>query len=143
MSDMLAIGQTGVRAYARALDLVADNVANAVTPGHVRRTADLSPVNAGGGGGLLNQLGPPVAHLLGGESIEPVMAQEALQLGQPALGIEHRFGCGIPEVLPAGEGVAELHRGPGRLGKHQRLHGPAGLDFGLLLAQRCGSAGHP
>ena len=53
MSDMLAIGQTGVRAYARALDLVADNVANAVTPGHVRRTADLSPVNAGGGGGLL------------------------------------------------------------------------------------------
>jgi flagellar hook-associated protein 1 FlgK len=53
MSDMLAIGQSGVRAYARALDLVADNVANAATPGHVRRTATLSPVNAGGGKGPL------------------------------------------------------------------------------------------
>lgn len=43
MSDMLSIAQSGVRAYARALDVVADNVANAGTPGHVRRTANLTP----------------------------------------------------------------------------------------------------
>jgi flagellar hook-associated protein 1 FlgK len=53
MSDMLAIGQSGVRAYARALDTLADNVANAATPGHVRRTAVLSPANQGGGKGPL------------------------------------------------------------------------------------------
>lgn len=53
MSDMLYIAQSGVRAYARALDVVADNVANAATPGHVRRTATLSPAMAGGASGPL------------------------------------------------------------------------------------------
>lgn len=52
MTDMLSIGQTGVRTYARALELVADNVANASTPGHVRRTAQLSPAGSGAPGGL-------------------------------------------------------------------------------------------
>lgn len=42
MSDLLAIGASGVRAYARALDAVADNVANAANPGHVRRTVTLA-----------------------------------------------------------------------------------------------------
>ncbi|MFN7398342.1 MAG: flagellar hook-associated protein FlgK [Sandaracinobacter sp.] len=54
MSDMLSIGQTGVRAYARALDALADNVANATTPGHVRRTVELSPANRGGSRGPLD-----------------------------------------------------------------------------------------
>jgi flagellar hook-associated protein 1 FlgK len=54
MSDMLSIGQTGVRAYSRALDTLADNVANAATPGHVRRTAELSPANRGGSRGPLD-----------------------------------------------------------------------------------------
>lgn len=54
MSDMLSIGKTGVRAYARALDTLADNVANAATPGHVRRTAELSPANRGGSRGPLD-----------------------------------------------------------------------------------------
>lgn len=49
MSDLLSIAQSGVRAYARALDVVADNVANAATPGHVRRTSTLSPATMGGG----------------------------------------------------------------------------------------------
>lgn len=53
MSDMLSIGQTGIRAYARALDTLADNVANANTPGHVRRSAELSPANRGGSRGPL------------------------------------------------------------------------------------------
>lgn len=53
MTDMLFIGQTGVQAYARALELVADNVANAATPGHVRRTATFSPTGSAAGAGLL------------------------------------------------------------------------------------------
>jgi flagellar hook-associated protein 1 FlgK len=54
MSDMLSIGQSGVRAYSHALDTLADNVANASTPGHVRRTAELSPANQGGSRGPLD-----------------------------------------------------------------------------------------
>lgn len=46
MSDLLAIASSGVRAYARALEAVADNVANAATPGHVRRTVALTPAGA-------------------------------------------------------------------------------------------------
>lgn len=49
MSDLLSIAQSGVRAYAKALDVVADNVANAATPGHVRRTTTLSPAIMSGG----------------------------------------------------------------------------------------------
>ncbi len=49
MSDLLSIAQSGVRAYAKALDVVADNVANAATPGHVRRTTTLSPAILSGG----------------------------------------------------------------------------------------------
>ncbi len=49
MSDILAIANSGVRAYARALEVVADNVANAGTPGHVRRTSTLSPAIVEGG----------------------------------------------------------------------------------------------
>ncbi|TPE59006.1 hypothetical protein FJQ54_14480 [Sandaracinobacter neustonicus] len=52
MSDMLFIGQSGVRAYTRAMELVADNVANASTPGHVRRTAQFSPAGNGGKSGV-------------------------------------------------------------------------------------------
>ena len=43
MSDLLAIARSGVRTYARALEVVADNVANAGTPGHVRRLSVLKP----------------------------------------------------------------------------------------------------
>ncbi len=48
MSDLLSIALTGVQTYTRALDVVADNVANAATPGHARRTTSLSPAMAGG-----------------------------------------------------------------------------------------------
>lgn len=43
MSDLLAIARSGVSTYARALEVVADNVANAGTPGHVRRLSVLRP----------------------------------------------------------------------------------------------------
>lgn len=48
MSDLLAIAQSGVRTYTRALETVADNVANASTPGHVRRTSILAPAVVSG-----------------------------------------------------------------------------------------------
>lgn len=43
MSDLLSIARSGVTAYARALEVVADNVANAGTAGHVRRLSTISP----------------------------------------------------------------------------------------------------
>lgn len=52
MSDMLQIAQSGALAYSRALDVVADNVANANTPGYVRRTVSLSPAPSSGNGPL-------------------------------------------------------------------------------------------
>lgn len=54
MTDLLSIAQSGVRAYARALDVVADNVANAATPGHVRRTATLASAAPGGASGPID-----------------------------------------------------------------------------------------
>ena len=44
MSDMLAIGASGLRAYQTALTTVSDNIANASTPGYVRRTATIAEV---------------------------------------------------------------------------------------------------
>lgn len=48
MTDLLALGASGVRAYQTALSVVGDNVANAETPGYVRRSVLL---NAGPGVG--------------------------------------------------------------------------------------------
>lgn len=47
MSDLLSIALTGVKTYSKSLDVVADNVANAATPGHVRRTTTLAPAQVG------------------------------------------------------------------------------------------------
>jgi flagellar hook-associated protein 1 FlgK len=41
MTDLLALGASGVRAYQSALSVVGDNVANADTPGYVRRNVVL------------------------------------------------------------------------------------------------------
>jgi flagellar hook-associated protein 1 len=41
MTDLLSIGSSGLRAYARALATVSDNVANAQTPGYARRSIHL------------------------------------------------------------------------------------------------------
>lgn len=48
MSDMLSIGASGLRAYQSALTTVSENIANAATPGYVRRTAVLNEVAAPG-----------------------------------------------------------------------------------------------
>lgn len=45
-SDMLAIARSGTRAARAALDVTAQNVANASTEGYVRRSVDLSEVSA-------------------------------------------------------------------------------------------------
>jgi flagellar hook-associated protein 1 FlgK len=48
MSDMLAIGASGLRAYQTALTTVSENIANAGTEGYVRRSATLKEVAAPG-----------------------------------------------------------------------------------------------
>ncbi len=48
MSDLLSIGGSGLRAYARALATASDNIANANTPGYARRTLRLEEGPAGG-----------------------------------------------------------------------------------------------
>lgn len=49
MSDLLSIGSSGLKAYGSALGTIADNVANAQTPGYARRTLQLGEVPSGGG----------------------------------------------------------------------------------------------
>ena len=57
MTDLLALGASGVRAYQTALSVVGDNVANAETPGYVRRSVLLK---AGPGVGA----GEPLARVV-------------------------------------------------------------------------------
>jgi flagellar hook-associated protein 1 len=48
MSDLLAIGASGIKAYSRALSVVGDNIANAQTEGYVRRSVRLEEAPAAG-----------------------------------------------------------------------------------------------
>ncbi len=48
MSDLLAIGASGIKAYSRALSVVGDNIANAQTEGYVRRTVRLEEAPSAG-----------------------------------------------------------------------------------------------
>ena len=48
MSDLLAIGASGLKAYSRALSTIGDNIANAQTPGYARRTLELTENQAAG-----------------------------------------------------------------------------------------------
>ena len=48
MSDLLAIGASGIKAYSRALSIVGDNIANAQTEGYVRRSVRLAEAPAAG-----------------------------------------------------------------------------------------------
>ena len=58
MSDLLTLGASGLRAYARALGVVGDNVANAETPGYVRRTARVAEAPPGGSSALVKSTRP-------------------------------------------------------------------------------------
>ncbi|GGB23711.1 hypothetical protein GCM10011380_11790 [Sphingomonas metalli] len=49
MSDLLAIGASGVRAYQTALSVVGENIANVGTTGYTRRTTRMTEVSAGVG----------------------------------------------------------------------------------------------
>lgn len=49
MSDLLALGTSGVRAYQTALDIIGENIANANVAGYSRRNARLEALNAGPG----------------------------------------------------------------------------------------------
>ena len=48
MSDLLAIGASGIKAYSKALSVVGDNIANAQTEGYVRRSVRLEEAPAAG-----------------------------------------------------------------------------------------------
>ena len=48
MSDLLAIGASGIKAYGQALSVVGDNIANAQTEGYVRRNVRLAEAPSGG-----------------------------------------------------------------------------------------------
>ncbi len=48
MTDLLNIGASGLRAYARAMATVGDNIANAQSPGYARRTVALREAPAAG-----------------------------------------------------------------------------------------------
>jgi flagellar hook-associated protein 1 FlgK len=48
MSDLLAIGASGIKAYGQALSIVGDNIANAQTEGYVRRNVRLAEAPSGG-----------------------------------------------------------------------------------------------
>ncbi len=50
MTDLLGIGASGIAAYQTALSVVGDNVANADTPGYVRRTVLMKAAPAGAPG---------------------------------------------------------------------------------------------
>lgn len=55
MMDLLALGSSGVRAYQAALNATGDNVANADTPGFVRRKVRLETSPTGPGGPLARE----------------------------------------------------------------------------------------
>ncbi len=74
MTDLLTIATSGVKAYRLALEAVADNVANASTPGHVRRTTTLSPASISTGNGPL-ELDP-----IGGNGVRITGIQRAADL---------------------------------------------------------------
>lgn len=74
MTDLLTIATSGVKAYRLALEAVADNVANASTPGHVRRTASLAPASISTGNGPL-ELDP-----IGGNGVRITGIQRAADL---------------------------------------------------------------
>jgi flagellar hook-associated protein 1 FlgK len=57
MSDLLGIGASGVRAYQGALATTSDNIANAGTPGYVRRTPVLREIAAVTPNGALTPAG--------------------------------------------------------------------------------------
>ncbi len=48
MSDLLAIGASGIKAYRQALSTVGDNIANAQTPGYVRRSVRMEEATGAG-----------------------------------------------------------------------------------------------
>jgi flagellar hook-associated protein 1 FlgK len=52
MSDLLRIGASGIGAYRSALSVIADNVANAETPGYARRDVALRETSAASAGPL-------------------------------------------------------------------------------------------
>ena len=60
MSDMLAIGASGVRAYQVALSTVSENIANSGATGYTRRTTSISEIGSTSGQSSFNGMGSVV-----------------------------------------------------------------------------------
>lgn len=50
MTDLLALGTSGLKAYSRALSTISDNIANSQTAGYARRTVQLEEARPAAGG---------------------------------------------------------------------------------------------
>jgi len=64
-SDLLSIGASGARAARAALDVTAQNIANASSDGYVRRSVRLEEVSAAGGPGRLGDISLSGARVAG------------------------------------------------------------------------------
>lgn len=86
MSDLLGIGASGLRAYSRALETTGDNVANAQTPGYVRRNVRLEEVRPAGTTPLYRNLVGPAGVGIGGvvRAVDPWLVADARVAGGDA-----------------------------------------------------------
>ena len=91
MTDLLAIGAAGVRAFQAALAQVGDNVANADTPGYVRRSLRITSGPSGAGTPLSRDVGGGAGVVAGdiGRASDALAANSA----RIASGDEARFAA--------------------------------------------------
>ncbi len=131
MSQILAIARSGIMATSRALEVVADNVANAATPGHVRRTAALAAALPGGSQGpleavpiagfgvRLESVGRAAAFLemdtlrrLDGQAIGMDAARRWLGLAEQRLGSRDGIDASLTAVFSASQAMASAPADP-------------------------------
>ena len=86
MSDLLSIGASGIKAYARALATVSDNIANSQTPGYARRSIRLAQAPAPGDVVLYRNTIRPGGVLVAGieRATNEVLNQDARVAGSDA-----------------------------------------------------------
>ena len=79
MSDLLGLGASGVRGYARALQTIGDNIANAQTPGFARRSTTLSEQTGSGQSVLYRNQIAPNGVVVGGvaRAVDPWLIDDA------------------------------------------------------------------
>lgn len=107
MSDLLRIGASGITAYRSALSVIADNVANAETPGYARRDVALRETTAASSGPLYRAsvTGGGVAAASVTRAWDAFKASDARDAGSDAASAETRaqwLGA-VETALPDGD----------------------------------------